>query len=275
MAAGGDGAARVPERNRVLHRLGRHRDRREVVELRVLAADLAGGEGVADDAEDVDEAVLRLRPVAAEPVVLDRCDAATDTEVEAAVGEVVDHDHVFDDPHRVVQRQQLDHRAEADVLGDLRSSGDEHLLVRCHAQVGPVVLGEVETGEARFVGHLDQIESILQQLRCRRAGNVFDVVEDAERWLAHGSLSVCGVWGGGAGGGREGRGRGGGGGFWGGGGPGRGVRWVPTPEPGPPPVFAPEEPSGHLRGLPGPWVDLVDGTACAEARVFRPSWKWS
>ena len=189
VAAGRDRAARVPERNRVLHRLGRHRDRREVVELRVLAADLAGGEGVADDSEDVDEAVLRLRPVAAEPVVLDRRHAATDTEVEAAVGEVVDHAHVFDDLHRVVQRQQLDHRAEADVLRDLRSGSDEHLLVRCHAQIRPVVLGEVEAGEPGFVGHLDQIEPILEQLRRRRAGNVLDVVEDAERWFAHQSLS--------------------------------------------------------------------------------------
>ena len=103
----------------------------------------------------------------------------------AAVGQVVDDAHVFDDPHWMVQRQQLHHRPEADVLGDLRSSRDEHFLVRCHAQIRAVVLGEVETGEAGFVGHLDEIESIFQQLRCRGAGNVLDVVEDAERWLAH------------------------------------------------------------------------------------------
>jgi hypothetical protein len=43
-----------------------------------------------------------------------------------------------------------------------------------------VVLGEVETSEARFVRHPDQIEPVLQQLGRRGAGNVLDVVENAE-----------------------------------------------------------------------------------------------
>ena len=185
MAAGGDRASRVPERDRVLDGLGRQRDRREVVVLRALAADLTRREGVADDAEDVDEPLPRLGPAAAEPVVLDRCDTPTDAEVESPVRQVVDHAHVLDDLHRMVQRQQLHHRPEADVLRDLRRGRDEHLLVRRHAEIRPVVLGEVEPGEARFVGLLDQIESISQQLRRRRAGDVLDVIEDAERWPAH------------------------------------------------------------------------------------------
>ena len=55
---------------------------REVVVRAVRARDLARRERVADDAEDVLEASLRLRPVAAEPVVLDRRHAAADAEVE-------------------------------------------------------------------------------------------------------------------------------------------------------------------------------------------------
>ena len=119
-------------------------------------------------------------PVAAEPVVLDGCNAAAHAEVEPAIGQVVDHDHVLDDPHRVMQGEQLHEWPETDVLRDLRRRGDEHLLVRCHAQIRTVVFGEVKAGEAGFVGHPDQIEPVSQQLRSRGAGNVFDVIEDAE-----------------------------------------------------------------------------------------------
>jgi hypothetical protein len=47
--------------------------------------------------------------------VLDRSDAAADAEVEATAGELVGDAHVLDDPDRVVERQQLHHRAETDV----------------------------------------------------------------------------------------------------------------------------------------------------------------
>ena len=113
--AGGDRAARVPERDVLLHRHGRHRHGAEVVVLRALGADLAGLERAADDAEHVLEAIGRLGPVAAEPVVLDRGDAAADAELHAAVGEVVGDAEVLDQAHRVVQREQLHHRPHADV----------------------------------------------------------------------------------------------------------------------------------------------------------------
>jgi hypothetical protein len=53
-----------------------------------------------------------------------------------------------------------------------------------------MVLSEVEAGEPSFVGHPDQVEAVFEQLRRGSAGNVFDVVEDAEGWLAHVSLSL-------------------------------------------------------------------------------------
>ena len=65
----------------------------------MLTADLAGREGVGDDPQGVDEAILRLWPVAVEPLVLDRRDAAADAEVEPTVGEVVDDAHVLDATH--------------------------------------------------------------------------------------------------------------------------------------------------------------------------------
>ena len=189
VTAGRHRAPGIPERDRVLERLRRERNRREVVVRAVRARDLAGRERVADDAERVLETLLRLRPVAAEPVVLDRRDSAADAEVEAAAGELVDHAHVLDDLDRVMQRQQLHHRAEPDLRRHLRGGRDEHLLVGRHAQVGAVVLGEMETREARLVGERDQLEPILEQPVRRRAGNVLDVVEDAEGRCRQGDRS--------------------------------------------------------------------------------------
>ena len=56
-----------------------------------------------------------------------------------------------------------------------------------------MVLGEVEAGEPCLVGHLDQVEPILEQLVRRRAGDVLDVVEDAEgrRHAATLRLAFC------------------------------------------------------------------------------------
>jgi hypothetical protein len=88
----------------VLDGLRRQRNGREVVELGVLAADLTRGERVADDAQHVDEHVAGLWPVTAHPVVLDGRHAATDTEIDAAVREVVDDAQVFDDLNGMVQR---------------------------------------------------------------------------------------------------------------------------------------------------------------------------
>ena len=119
VAAGRHRAAGIPERDRALDGLRGERNRREVVVRAVRARDLARCERVADDPERVLEALLRLRPGVAEPVVLDGRDPATDAEVEATAGELVDDAHVLDEPDRVVQRQQLHHRAEPDLLRDL------------------------------------------------------------------------------------------------------------------------------------------------------------
>ncbi len=180
VATGRHRVARVPERDRILERLRRERDGREVVVDAAGARDLTGRERVADDAERVLEALPRLRPVAAEPGVLDRRDAAADAEVEAAARELVGDAHVLDDLHRMVQRQELHHRAEADRLRDLRRRGDEDLLARRQAEARAVVLGEVEAREPGLVGELHELEPILEQPVRGRSRDVLDVVEDAE-----------------------------------------------------------------------------------------------
>ena len=112
--------------------------------------------------------------------MLDWRHPAADAEVEATAGELVGHAHVLDDPYRVMKRQQLHHRAKPDLRRDLRGRRDEQLLVGRHAQLGAMVLGQVEAREPGVLGELDQFEPILEQPVRGRARNVLDVVEDAE-----------------------------------------------------------------------------------------------
>jgi hypothetical protein len=88
-----------------------------------------------------------------------------------------------------MERQQLHHRPEPDVGRDLRSSGDEQLLVRGQAEVRAVMLGEMEGAEAGLVREPDQLEAVLEELSGRRTGDPLDVVEDAERRRGQGCAS--------------------------------------------------------------------------------------
>ena len=138
-----------------------------------------------DDPEVVDEALARSAEVAAVPRVLHRDRAAADAVVQAAVRQVVQDAEVLDDLHRMMHRQQLDHRAKTDVLGDLGRRRDEDVLVRRHREVRAVVLGEVEAPEPGLVGRADEVQPILEDLGGRVPGNALDVVEQPERWSLH------------------------------------------------------------------------------------------
>src|SRR5262249_54223457 len=81
--------------------------------------------------------------------------------------------------------QQLHHRAEVDVLCHLRGRGDKDLLAGSHAQLAAVVLSEVKAAESRFVGHLDELEPVLEQLARGSSADVLDVVEDSELRSGH------------------------------------------------------------------------------------------
>jgi len=59
---------------------------------------------------------------------------------------------------------------------------DEHLLAWGHAEVAPVMLGEVVTGESSLIGHLDEREPVLEQLARCRTRNVLNVVKNPECW---------------------------------------------------------------------------------------------
>src|SRR6516165_8381020 len=104
MASGGDGTAGIPERDPLLERLRRKRHRRKVIEPAAVAGNLAGSERVLDDPEHIGEPVSRLPPILTEPVVLNRDRAPADSELEAAVRELIERAHVLDEANRVVHR---------------------------------------------------------------------------------------------------------------------------------------------------------------------------
>ncbi len=97
---------------------------------------------------------------------------------------LVEHADLVDQPQRVVERQQVDHRPEAKPLGALRNGGQEQAGRRRIAERRVVVLGEVIAVEAGAVVCLDQSEPLLEMAGERQAA-VVEVVEDPE---AHGRL---------------------------------------------------------------------------------------
>ena len=113
-----------------------------------LRVDPAGPQALKNEAERLVESIVRVEPVAVEPEVLDRGNASSNAVLDASPGELVEDADVFDDPQRMVKREELHHRAEPDPAGGLGGGGEKDLLVRRQTQVGAVMLRDVVAGEA-------------------------------------------------------------------------------------------------------------------------------
>jgi len=137
-----------------------------------------GLEPAEDEGDRLVETLARGEPVALEPEVLDGGDAPTDAVVDTPAGQLVEQADVLDHAQRMMDRQDLDERAEADGARDLGGGGQEDLLVRRHAQVGPVVLGQVIGVEAGLVSDPDEVEPVSEELAHARLWHALDVVED-------------------------------------------------------------------------------------------------
>ena len=111
--------------------------------------------------------------------MLGRLPAAADAELEAPAGELVEHADFLEQPHRMVQRQEVDQRAELDRRGMLRGGGEEHRRRRGHAQFGGVVFGQVIAVKAQLFIEFDQPQP-LRVLRADGHAVGVDMVEDAE-----------------------------------------------------------------------------------------------
>jgi hypothetical protein len=129
-----------------------------------------------------------VREVDAEEPDLDRRDATADPEQKAASAHLVEHADLLDQPQRVIERQQIHHRPEAQALRPLRDGGQKHARRRGVAEWGRVVLGEMVAVKTRAIVGFGQLQALLEQL-AERDPAVVQMIEDPK---AHQCLpSLC------------------------------------------------------------------------------------
>ena len=88
---------------------------------------------------------------------LDRRDAAPDPVQKPPAAHLVEHADLVDQPQRVIERQQVDHRAEAQLFRPLRDGREKDAGRRCVAERRVVVLGEVIAVKTGAVVRLDEL----------------------------------------------------------------------------------------------------------------------
>ena len=177
---------RVPQwRMRQLR--GLHVDR-DFGELIVLAReiDLVLRQRLHDDLIGLDIDRRRQIGVDAEIVQLMRRGAAADADLEPAMAQMIEHTDFFGEPQRMMRRQHIDQRAEADAFGALGDSGKEHARRRRQIERRRVMLAHVIGAKARAVISLDQREALVVLLG-ERIAPVVVLIEDAELQRGHGS----------------------------------------------------------------------------------------
>jgi len=107
--------------------------------------------------------------------------APSDTDLQASATQVVEHADLFDQPERMVQRQDVDTRPESHALRALRHATQEHVLRRRQAvNRRRVVLGQVIGVEAGPVEALDLDQALAINLIESLPRHRLDVVEDPE-----------------------------------------------------------------------------------------------
>ena len=140
-----------------------------------MVGQLVGGEALEQDLEGLVEALAPAVPVDLEEPDLDGRHARAHAELQPPVAEVVEHADLLDEPQRVVERQAVDERAEAQRRRALGRGGDEDARRRPVPERRAVVLGQVVGVEAGLLVALDEREALLELLadrerRPRRCG---------------------------------------------------------------------------------------------------------
>jgi hypothetical protein len=85
------------------------------------------GPDAADDVEGFKEHLARLLLVDTEGFELGGTQAAAEAQVEAPIGQIVEHRCFFGDEQRVPERQDVDHAAEANAASGPRRGGDQQI----------------------------------------------------------------------------------------------------------------------------------------------------
>src|SRR5437899_1321641 len=92
---------------------------------------------------------------------------------------MVEHADFLRQPHRVIERQQIDERTQTQIPRTLRERGHEDARRRRHTQRSPVVLAHVIAIEAALIVQLRQFQAVIILLSKRQAAAVI-LVEYAE-----------------------------------------------------------------------------------------------
>ena len=175
---------RIPERRvRLLERTQLHRD----VVVPVVPA-LEGqpllGQPCQDDRQRLVEDRARLAIVDPEVAKLVRRDATADAQLEPTTREVVEHADLLDEPQRVVERQDVDERSQADPAGALGCRREKQARRGGHAERRGVMLCQVVGVEASGLRRLHELQPLLVELLHRCAAPV-DPVEQSEGHVGH------------------------------------------------------------------------------------------
>src|SRR5262249_13939075 len=83
-------------------------------------------EALVEHVQDVLVVSARLLEIDAVGIELHRRDAAPHADVEASAAEMIEHAQLFQQPQRMVERQEIEQRAEADAPRFARGGGKKH-----------------------------------------------------------------------------------------------------------------------------------------------------
>ncbi len=98
---------------------------------------------------------------------------------EPPAAQLIEHADFLDQAQRMIERQQINQRAEAQLFGALRQPGEENSGRSRAADRRAVMLGEVIAVKAGTVVSLGEPQAAGKQLAVRNA-RIVHVVEDAE-----------------------------------------------------------------------------------------------
>ena len=141
---------RHPHWKWLLHRPRRHPHVLEVVILSVVI-DLLFFEASPDQREPLVHPGAPIIVWNPEDSVLIRAAARADREIQAAVGEDIDRRGILGGLNRIVLRQQIDERADADMIGARRDRGQDRKLRRRPSALHEVMLAGPEMAEAELL----------------------------------------------------------------------------------------------------------------------------
>ena len=163
---------------RPLHRMQDHRHLVETIEFS-RERQLIRREALEQHLECFVVHRLRLREIERVIRGLERRHAAADPELESSAAHLIEHADFLDQPQRMIERQQIDHRAEAEPGGALRQCRKENAGRRRAAERRAMMFGEVIGVKARAIISLGELEPPGEQLTVRHAC-IVQVIEHAE-----------------------------------------------------------------------------------------------